>query len=100
VLEVGPGTGALTEELLARGCEVVASELDRGLAQLLRERFAPEAGAGRFTASPGSSNPFGVDTGAFVPKWTSVPVSEWTTSGTWAASVVAASGRTRQHVGM
>lgn len=39
VLEVGPGTGALTEELLERGCEVVACELDRGLAQLLRERF-------------------------------------------------------------
>lgn len=40
VLEVGPGTGALTEELLARGCRVVACELDRGLAQLLRERLA------------------------------------------------------------
>src|SRR4051812_46760539 len=40
VLEVGPGTGALTEELLARGCRVVAVELDRGLAGLLRERFA------------------------------------------------------------
>lgn len=39
VLEVGPGTGALTEELLERGCEVVACELDRGLAELLRERF-------------------------------------------------------------
>jgi 16S rRNA (adenine1518-N6/adenine1519-N6)-dimethyltransferase len=53
VLEVGPGTGALTEELLARGCEVVASELDRGLAQLLRERFAQEAVAGRFTLVEG-----------------------------------------------
>lgn len=39
VLEVGPGTGALTEELLDRGCDVIACELDRGLAQLLRERF-------------------------------------------------------------
>lgn len=39
VLEVGPGTGTLTEELLARGCEVVACELDRGLAGLLRERL-------------------------------------------------------------
>lgn len=39
VLEVGPGTGALTEALLDRGCEVVACELDRGLARLLRERF-------------------------------------------------------------
>jgi len=41
VLEVGPGTGTLTEELLARGCRVVAAELDRGLAALLRERLAP-----------------------------------------------------------
>jgi len=39
VLEVGPGTGTLTEELLDRGCEVVACELDRGLADLLREQF-------------------------------------------------------------
>lgn len=41
VLEVGPGTGALTEALLEQGCRVVAVELDRGLATLLRER-APE----------------------------------------------------------
>lgn len=39
VLEVGPGTGTLTEELLDRGCEVVACELDRGLAAMLRERL-------------------------------------------------------------
>jgi 16S rRNA (adenine1518-N6/adenine1519-N6)-dimethyltransferase len=38
-LEVGPGTGTLTEELLARGCRVIAAELDRGLAALLRERL-------------------------------------------------------------
>lgn len=40
VLEIGPGTGTMTEELLDRGCRVVACELDRGLAALLRERFA------------------------------------------------------------
>ncbi|MGQ0626767.1 MAG: 16S rRNA (adenine(1518)-N(6)/adenine(1519)-N(6))-dimethyltransferase RsmA [Phycisphaerales bacterium] len=37
VLEVGPGTGTLTEGLLELGCEVVACELDRGLSALLRE---------------------------------------------------------------
>jgi 16S rRNA (adenine1518-N6/adenine1519-N6)-dimethyltransferase len=40
VLEVGPGTGALTEELLARGCRVLACELDDGLAAMLTERAA------------------------------------------------------------
>ncbi|MCC6659839.1 MAG: ribosomal RNA small subunit methyltransferase A [Phycisphaerales bacterium] len=44
VLEVGPGTGTLTEELLARGCEVVACELDPGLASLLREALEAEHG--------------------------------------------------------
>src|ERR1051325_8580381 len=43
VIEVGPGTGTLTEELLARGADVVAVEIDRGLAKLLRERFANES---------------------------------------------------------
>lgn len=45
VLEVGPGTGTLTEGLLERGCRVVACELDAGLAALLRERI-PTLGFG------------------------------------------------------
>jgi 16S rRNA (adenine1518-N6/adenine1519-N6)-dimethyltransferase len=45
VLEVGPGTGALTEELLARGAHVVAAELDPGLANLLRDHFKDLAAA-------------------------------------------------------
>jgi 16S rRNA (adenine1518-N6/adenine1519-N6)-dimethyltransferase len=45
VLEVGPGTGALTEELLARGCTVIACELDDNLAAMLAER-APEIPSG------------------------------------------------------
>lgn len=43
VLEIGPGTGTMTEEVLARGARVVAAEIDRGLATLLRERFAAES---------------------------------------------------------
>jgi 16S rRNA (adenine1518-N6/adenine1519-N6)-dimethyltransferase len=39
VVEVGPGTGTLTEELLARAGRVVAVEIDRDLAALLRGRF-------------------------------------------------------------
>jgi 16S rRNA (adenine1518-N6/adenine1519-N6)-dimethyltransferase len=40
VLEIGPGTGTLTGELLDRGARLVACELDRGMARLIRERFA------------------------------------------------------------
>ncbi|MEO1008644.1 MAG: 16S rRNA (adenine(1518)-N(6)/adenine(1519)-N(6))-dimethyltransferase RsmA [Planctomycetota bacterium] len=44
VLEVGPGTGTLTEALLDAGASVLACELDDGLAVLLRERFADREG--------------------------------------------------------
>ena len=40
VLEVGPGTGSLSEELLDRAGKLVAVEIDHGLARLLREQFA------------------------------------------------------------
>jgi 16S rRNA (adenine1518-N6/adenine1519-N6)-dimethyltransferase len=40
VIEVGPGTGTLTEELLATGAKVLAVEIDNTLAELLRTRFA------------------------------------------------------------
>jgi 16S rRNA (adenine1518-N6/adenine1519-N6)-dimethyltransferase len=40
VLEIGPGTGSLTEELLDRCEKVVAAEIDHGLCRLLRSRFA------------------------------------------------------------
>lgn len=39
VLEIGPGTGTLTDELVARGCRVIACEMDSNLAAHLRERF-------------------------------------------------------------
>lgn len=42
VLEVGPGTGSLTDCLLDRGARVVAVEIDRGFQRLLSERFASE----------------------------------------------------------
>ncbi|HJX91367.1 MAG TPA: 16S rRNA (adenine(1518)-N(6)/adenine(1519)-N(6))-dimethyltransferase RsmA [Pyrinomonadaceae bacterium] len=40
VIEVGPGKGALTSELVDCGARVVAVEFDRNLAALLSERFA------------------------------------------------------------
>lgn len=39
VLEIGPGPGGLTEQLLARAGRVVAVEKDRDLARTLRERW-------------------------------------------------------------
>jgi 16S rRNA (adenine1518-N6/adenine1519-N6)-dimethyltransferase len=39
VLEVGPGTGTLTEALLAAGAEVIACEIDEGLATLIEDRL-------------------------------------------------------------
>jgi 16S rRNA (adenine1518-N6/adenine1519-N6)-dimethyltransferase len=53
VLEVGPGTGALTEALLERGAHVVACELDRGLAELLRDRVPTLGLPGTFTLVEG-----------------------------------------------
>jgi 16S rRNA (adenine1518-N6/adenine1519-N6)-dimethyltransferase len=40
VVEIGPGRGALTEQLLARAGRVIAIEIDRMLAARLRERHA------------------------------------------------------------
>lgn len=40
IIEVGPGTGTLTEELLARAGRVIAVEIDRDLAAHLRGAFA------------------------------------------------------------
>ena len=44
VVEVGPGVGVLTAQLLAAGASVTAVELDARLADHLRTRFAGEAG--------------------------------------------------------
>jgi 16S rRNA (adenine1518-N6/adenine1519-N6)-dimethyltransferase len=49
VLEIGPGTGTLTEELLDRGARVVAAEIDPGLCGALRHRLPPD----RFHLVPG-----------------------------------------------
>jgi len=42
VVEIGPGHGALTEPLLARGFRVLAVELDRVMAEELRQRWEDE----------------------------------------------------------
>jgi 16S rRNA (adenine1518-N6/adenine1519-N6)-dimethyltransferase len=52
VVEVGPGTGTLTDELLRSGADVTAVEIDRNLAAALREKFAGEP---RFTLIEGDA---------------------------------------------
>ncbi len=52
VLEIGPGLGILTAGLLEAGAAVTAVELDRGLAEQLRGRFAEEIARG--TDDPGA----------------------------------------------
>jgi 16S rRNA (adenine1518-N6/adenine1519-N6)-dimethyltransferase len=68
VLEVGPGTGTLTEELLDRAGRVVAAELDHGLADVVRLRFADRDNfvlvegdvlAGKHSMSPAVKNELG-----------------------------------------
>jgi 16S rRNA (adenine1518-N6/adenine1519-N6)-dimethyltransferase len=55
VLEIGPGTGALTDRLLAVADEVTVVERDRDLAAFLREEFADEIEAGRLTVISGDA---------------------------------------------
>ena len=44
VVEIGPGRGALTEQLLKRAGHVFAIEVDRELVPLLRTKFSGEIG--------------------------------------------------------
>jgi 16S rRNA (adenine1518-N6/adenine1519-N6)-dimethyltransferase len=52
VIEVGPGTGTLTEELMATGANVLAVEIDKALAEMLRGRFGS---AGNFSLIVGDA---------------------------------------------
>lgn len=49
VLEIGPGEGAITQELIARAAHLTAIELDHELALRLQVRFSAETLAGKFT---------------------------------------------------
>lgn len=48
VVEIGPGTGALTEILLERGARVIALEADARAVEVLAEKFAVEISEGNF----------------------------------------------------
>ena len=49
VLEIGPGTGMLTKELLLEGMRVIAVEADHALIPALKDSFAAETEEGRLT---------------------------------------------------
>ncbi len=55
VLEIGPGKGALTTELLATGARVIAVEKDDRLIPVLQETFKNQAKNGQFTLIHGDA---------------------------------------------
>jgi len=55
ILEIGAGTGALTDRLLAVADHVTAIERDGNLADFLRREFADEIEAGRLTVIEGDA---------------------------------------------
>ncbi|MDR2855457.1 MAG: 16S ribosomal RNA methyltransferase A [Methanomicrobiales archaeon] len=55
LLEIGPGQGVLTHELLKRGWRVHAIEMDPILIPLLTERFSAEIASGQFVLTHGDA---------------------------------------------
>ncbi len=53
VIEIGPGRGALTAQLVERAGRVIAIEIDRDLVPRLRERFTAEVAEGRLVIVEG-----------------------------------------------
>lgn len=43
IIEIGPGRGALSKEILGRGARLIAIELDRGMVNILQARFHQNA---------------------------------------------------------
>lgn len=58
VLEIGPGHGALTRELLKTGATIIAVEKDERLAEELRQTFAAEIAAERLELVAGDVRDF------------------------------------------
>jgi len=71
MLEIGAGTGALTDRLLSVADTVTAVERDPELAAFLREEFAGERGDGRLTVLEGDA--LEVDLPAFTASVSNLP---------------------------
>ena len=68
VWEIGPGLGAMTTELLGRGANVTAFEIDPAFAGILRENFVRELS--------GADRTFNLVEGDVLKTWPSCPVPE------------------------
>lgn len=55
VFEIGPGTGVLTKEILARGARVIALEADLRAIEVLESHFSSEIAAGQLTIHHGDA---------------------------------------------
>jgi 16S rRNA (adenine1518-N6/adenine1519-N6)-dimethyltransferase len=55
VLEIGPGTGALTKELLVRGAHVIALEADPRAIEALNSTFSEEIASGQLIVKHGDA---------------------------------------------
>ena len=66
VLEVGPGKGALTQELLALDAKVIAVEKDEYMLEILKEKFAKEIKSKKLKLIGGDARTYTPDT--VVPK--------------------------------
>lgn len=53
VLEIGPGTGALTEKILATGAQVLVIEKDSDMLPILEEKFSEQIKKGQITIKIG-----------------------------------------------
>ena len=55
ILEIGPGMGALTEKLLATGCQVLAIEKDDKLYEFLKTKFEKYISLGKLKLIHGNA---------------------------------------------
>ena len=53
VWEVGPGLGAMTDEILRRGAKLTSFEIDKGFAKLVQEFFSDYSDKGKFNLVEG-----------------------------------------------
>ncbi|MCX6751248.1 MAG: 16S rRNA (adenine(1518)-N(6)/adenine(1519)-N(6))-dimethyltransferase RsmA [Candidatus Nomurabacteria bacterium] len=61
ILEIGPGKGALTKQLLATSCQLIAVEKDEYLYELLKSKFEKEISSGQLKLIKGDILDFNIE---------------------------------------